>query len=148
MNGYMFDTMIFNDIFDNEVDVDLITGIKCFVTHIQHDEICATNNPERKRELLEIFSIIEKRIMPTETTIFDVSSFDQAKLGNGDLYKKLLTQLNKKTKKPNNVKDALIAETAILNHLTLVTHDEALFTVITKNGGSSCNLYHLILLAK
>lgn len=148
MKGYMFDTNIFNDIYDNKVDVLLFSGIKCFVTHIQHDEICATNAPIRKRKLLEIFSLIDKHIMPTETMILCTSRLDQAKLGNGDLYRNLLIQLNKKKKKPNNHKDALIAETAILNQLTLVTHDEALFNVITKNGGSSCNLFHLILLLK
>jgi hypothetical protein len=144
----MFDTMIFNEIYDNKIDVAIFSGIKCFVTHIQHDEICATNDPIRKRELLEIFSLIDKHIMLTETMILCTSRLDQAKLGNGDLYQNLLFQLNKKKKKPNNDKDALIAETAIVNHLTLVTHDEALFTVISKNGGSSCNLYHLILLSK
>ena len=145
MNGYMFDTMIFNDIYDNKVDYHLFSDIKCFVTHIQHDEICATNDSIRKRELLEIFSLIDKYVMPTETMILCTSRLDQAKLGNGDLYENLLFQLNKNKKKPNNHKDALISETAIVNQLTLVTHDEALYTVVTKFCGACCNLQQLML---
>lgn len=42
MNGYMFDTNIFNNILDGKVDPSLLDGKGCFATHVQHDEIQAT----------------------------------------------------------------------------------------------------------
>ena len=144
--GYMFDTNVFNQILDEEIECNLFSRINCFVTHIQHDEICNTKNPERKKRLEETFVLIEKRTILTETIILGTSRLNQAKLSDGILNKEILEMLNKKKKKLNNWEDALIAETAIMNSLTVVTHDEALFTIITNFDGSCCNLQHLFLL--
>ena len=50
--------------------------------------------------------------------------------------------LDKRKKKNNNVEDALIAETAIKNGLTLVTDDEKLRVVAMQYGGECMYFEH------
>jgi predicted nucleic acid-binding protein len=53
-----------------------------------------------------------------------------------------LNQLNKA--KSNNIQDALIAETALANDLTLVTEDRDLSQIVTDFGGAACNLRNVL----
>ena len=145
MNGYMFDTNVLNEILDGKVDPSQFTGKNCFVTHIQHDEIQATSNPTRRSLLESLFSLLPQEELPTESLVLDVSRFDKAKLSDGVLHAQLQSRLNKLNKgKRNNLQDVLIAETALSNDLTLVTHDRDLFRVTTEFGGAVCNLQHLL----
>jgi hypothetical protein len=92
-----------------------------------------------------VFFLLPQKEIPTLSAVYGISRYGKAKYGNGELFKKMLESLNKKNKnKPNNRKDILIAETAFANQLTLVTHDIDLYSVMTKCGGASCNLYHLL----
>jgi predicted nucleic acid-binding protein len=70
--------------------------------------------------------------------VWDVSSWDECKWGNdGDnLYEVIRDDLNKFRNKPNNIQDALIAETAIRNALVLVTNDKDLKNVAQKHGAT------------
>lgn len=136
----MFDTNIFNQMLDDEIDCKMFSDIRCFVTHIQQDEILATKDSDRKTDLEGIFLSIDKQTIPTETTLIGLSRLGQSKLGDGDLYENLLYQLNVKKRKPNNAEDALIAETAIKNNLTLVTNDENLSLTTIEFGGDVCKL--------
>ena len=145
MRGYIFDTNIFNSILDNKIHIGLLPDKKCFVTHIQYDEIQATTNKTRQSELVNVFLSVPKQEIPTEAFVLDISRLDQAKLGSGSLYGKLLERLNQLNKrKQNNSMDILIAETAITNNLTLVTHDRDLYFVVTEFNGFACNLWHVI----
>ena len=142
----MLDTNIFNDILNKNIRLSSIReNIKCFVTHIQLDEIKQTQNEERKKKLLEIFNKVTDKKIPTDTFVLGVSRLGQAKLSNGKLYKSILDKLNKKNKnKKNNDKDVLIAETAKNNGFALITHDMDLFKVATKFGVVIVNLYYII----
>lgn len=144
MNGFMFDTNIFNQILDDEIDCNLFSSINCFVTHIQNDEILATKDSDRRTDLVRIFLLIDKNTIPTETALFGLSRYGQAKYSDGELYKNFLDCLNDKKRKPNNNRDALIAETAIKNNFTLVTNDEALSMVMIEFGGDVCKLDQVI----
>ena len=143
MNGYMFDTNIFNNILDGKVDPSLLDGKGCFATHVQHDEIQATTDKTRRSALEAIFSIAFQ--LPTESFVLDVSRPNEAKLSDGVLFEEMRERLDKMNKKRrNNSQDVLIAETAINNGLILVTHDRDLYLVTTEFGGAACNMHYVL----
>ena len=72
--------------------------------------------------------------MPTETFCFDVSHFDIDNWGDGQLFNSLKACLDAKKKKTNNTQDALVAEVAIVQELTLVTADADLAGVARQHG--------------
>lgn len=84
--------------------------------------------------------------LSTESSVFGVGRYGVGKYGGGNLLKKIWENLDKKNKKKkNNSKDALIAETAIINGLILVTHDSDLYSVVTNEfQASATNLYALL----
>ena len=77
--------------------------------------------------------------MPTTSAVWDVSRWDQASWGADDnLYSTLKAELdNLNRNKPNNVHDALIAETSIKGGYVLVT-DDADLAVVTKKYSGKC----------
>jgi predicted nucleic acid-binding protein len=130
----MFDTNIFDKIL--KIPNLLTDKHEYFITHIQNDELDAAP-PEIKKKWLNVFQIIPHQLIPTETAIIDVSRIGMAKIGHGELYNLILSELGKK--KPcaskNNRKDALIGETAIKNEIILVTEDRALRDSVKRHGG-------------
>ncbi len=165
----MFDTVVFNRILDGALDIGAFVGkARFYATHIQLDEINATSTLQRRQALLEVFNRIIERKVPTESFALDVSRLDEARLGGGNIvptesavwnvsawgqakwgeadglytaFKAELDTLNKS--KPNNVQDTLIAETAIINRFDLVTDDVDLCTVTKKFGGQCTNTKQL-----
>ena len=145
MNVFMFDTNIFNRILDGSIDPSSLNGKDCIVTHVQFDEIQATKNEERRAQLEGIFTQITNAQLPIESFVLDVSRLDEAKLSDGVTYNQLLQRLNELNRsKPNNIQDALIAETALNNKITLVTEDRNLAQVVNEFGGEVCNLQGVI----
>jgi predicted nucleic acid-binding protein len=134
----MFDTNVFGKILKMNSPHDLLVGEhEYFVTSLQRDELEATPYENIRNQLLAVFQTIPQNAIPTETAVFDFSRFDMAKFGDGLVYSHILEELNKR--KPmqheNNIKDALIAETATKNGILLVTDDKALREVVLKIGG-------------
>jgi predicted nucleic acid-binding protein len=145
MYGYMFDTNIFNDILDGKIDVVLFPeDLQLYVTHVQLDEIQATRDEQRRTQLMSVFSAIPQESIPTASTVIGVSRLGQSRLSDGILYNRLRTRLDELSKKGNNPKDIALAETAIVEGLTLVTHDRHLFRVVTEFDGAACNLYEVL----
>ncbi len=166
----MFDTNIYNHILDGSIGIENIRGKALFfATHIQIDELRNTSNFARKEALLTVFEQVAESeiptesfvtgvsrlhkaklggesVIPTETPIWDISTFDGCKWNDDtnlyELIKKTLDALNKNKK--NNIQDALIAETAIKNSITLITHDIDLFKVATFFNCSCANLYQVL----
>lgn len=135
----MFDTNVFNHILDCEIQLEKIPSEwKVYGTHIQRDEINQTpeNYKDRREALLEIFDNRLDVSLPTESAVWDVSSWGDCKWGNEEdsLYEVILDDLNKLNKRSSNAQDALIAETAIKNDLVLVTNDKNLKEVAQKYG--------------
>jgi hypothetical protein len=149
----MFDTNVFGKILKNQMSQSLLTNKhEYFVTHIQNDELNAAPLGV-KNKLLTVFQGIPQQLIPTETAIIgdseiafidgsetviiDGSRIGMAKIGDGQLYNLILSELSKK--KPcaskNNRKDALIGETAIKNEIILVTEDRALLDSAKRHGG-------------
>ena len=72
MNHYMFDTNIFNEILDQNIDVASINNASFHVTHIQLNEIQATKRDDRRNQLLQTFHDIGKVEIVTESAVWDV----------------------------------------------------------------------------
>lgn len=145
---YMFDTNIFNEIIDGDIDINTFRGdnITCCVTHIQRDEINKTKDETRRKNLNHVFADLDSEMYPTETMIVGVSRIGMCKLSNGDLYSKIKNRLDKlnRKKSKNNGMDALIGETAIKNNLVLVTHDMEFYKSMTELKCATANVYQVI----
>jgi rRNA-processing protein FCF1 len=133
---YVVDTSLINILVDGTVAInDLPSDGPFLASHIQHDELSATTNLDRKGQLLAKFTEIIDEITPTETFVLDTSQLDAVKLGDGLAYnamKKDLDDLN--NKKKNNSRDALIAEVALRNGYTLLVADYHMYKVAEKHG--------------
>ena len=132
----MFDTVAFNrvveyDVFDSLYNKKLLI----YATHAQRDEINNTKNLEKKSQLLRVFCEIPK-IIPTESAVWNLSRWNEAKWSSDDLYEKFKAELDCIKEKFNNDYDALIADTSIKNRFTLVTDDKNLCETTRKFGGN------------
>ncbi|MFQ5483503.1 MAG: hypothetical protein ACE5ER_12190 [Nitrospinaceae bacterium] len=133
----MVDTNIFNKLLDGKFDIQIFRGedLQFFTTHIQRDEIERTPDESRRKKLLNIFHEISSSL-PTESGLWDVSKWDEAKWPKDDLVSNILVGLDRSKKKKNNKHDALIADTAIKNQMILLTEDGTLFDVTKQLGGN------------
>ncbi len=160
---YMFDTNVFNRILDGVLSLQTLTGrVVAYATHVQRDEINSTKDPERRAALAQVFhDVVAKslstdsavvgvsrvgearlsgeRVVPTESAVYGISRHGQAKYSAADnLYSALKGRLdNINGGKPNNVHDALIAETSIKGGHVFVT-DDADLAAVTKEYGGRC----------
>jgi len=146
MRGYMLDTNIFNAIKDGDIDIEAISsGLPIFVTHIQLDEIQATPNEVRRVQLERTVTEVPHQQMPTTSFVIGVSQLGQGRLSDGVLFRQLKERLDELNRnKTNNPEDIAIAETALKENLTLVTHDRDLARVVVEFGGATCTLDELI----
>jgi hypothetical protein len=139
--GYMFDTTEFNALADGVLPFGAIEGLQIFITHVQRDELSATGGDQRRTDLLLAFETIAAQSLPTESFVWDVSRWDHAKWPAEDSqFTKMLSRLQeldapKRKDVKNQLRDILIAETAVRNGMTLVTGDENLKTVTLEFGG-------------
>ena len=135
----MFDTNISNHVLDRQIDTGLFNKrYHYYTTHVQDDEVCATKDPLRR---VNLKALIENTTqVPTESTVIGISRIEMCKISDGDLYKRLVDELNRLERKDNNPKDALIAETAIKNGHILVSDDHNLREATMKMGGRAKSL--------
>lgn len=149
MKGFMFDTNIFNDILNNNIQINWPNEFNYYVTHIQFDELNETRNTDRKNELLKTFKEIDTEEILTESGKVGISKVDKCKVGDNKLYYLLLAKLQKldgkKKKWKNQPRDILIAETCIKNKLILITNDGNLGEVMTEFNGHTKNLGELLI---
>lgn len=143
---YMLDTTVFNSLLDGKASLASFAGSRLLVIGVQADELRATPDTKRRAELLARFEEIDPDILPASSFAFDIegAGFDQAYWNDGTgNFQKMLARLQeldakKKRKKKdvrNQLRDILIAETAIKNAATLVTSDGNLQTVVLEFGG-------------
>jgi predicted nucleic acid-binding protein len=119
---------------------DIPPDAELVATHVQVDELNKTRDEDRRARLFLRFVTTVGSIVPTESTVLDVSRLDYSKLGDGVLYARVKADLDSLNKgKPNNSQDALIAEVAIANGYTLLTADRDLSVVAQKHG---CTVQH------
>jgi hypothetical protein len=137
--GYMLDTTVFNAVVKARLPLSALAGRRLFATHVQLDELENTSCEQLRARLRAAFEEIAAERLPTESAVWDVSKWDQAKWpaedGNFEKMLARLEELDGKKRHPNQLRDILIAETAIKNSLTLVSGDPNLRTVTTEFGG-------------
>ncbi len=138
----MLDTVEFNHLLDGKISVTSLESRRVAVTGIQKAELGATKNWERRVSLFTVFNSVDPEILPTSSFALDIegAGLDQAYLndGSGNIEKMLsrLRELDAKNKNPlNQVRDVLIAETAIKNKAILVSHDDNLRKIVFEFGG-------------
>jgi predicted nucleic acid-binding protein len=133
---YVVDTSLINKLVDGSVESDELPKDGSFVaSHVQIDEINRTTDAERKLKLLEKFKETIDEVLPTESFVLGASQLGGGKLGNGVAYQSIKADLDARNKgKPNNSKDALIAEVAMINGYTLLTADYDLYQVSYAKG--------------
>jgi hypothetical protein len=151
---YLLDSNLFNHVLDEGIPVEEFRNITLIVTHVQLDELSATQvkNPARATALLALFEQMGPDQTPTRSAVWDVSAWDQAAWSDEDgVFERMLVRLKaldaasrKRTRNPSNQqRDILIAETAVKNGLTLVSGDANLRRVTIEFGGSAINLTEL-----
>lgn len=132
---FIFDTCVFNRLADDKIRLpDIATDGRFFATNVQRDELSATRHDARRDKLIAAFEEVRPDLLPTETFCLDISRLDFDKMGDGRLFGSLKARLDAKKKKANNTKDALIAEVAIVQKLTLVTADTDLADAAREHG--------------
>lgn len=133
----MFDTNVFNHILDGQIPLEHINSEwEPVITHIQQDEINATANDVRRAALNTKVADIVRRRVPTETMVWNVSRWGEANWpGRESRYGEILALLDSKRPRPNNIQDAIIADTCFYNDFLLVTNDSDLEECVKKLGG-------------
>ena len=138
--NYILDTCVVNWLIDGKIDrTDLPNDGDYLITHIQVDEINRTSDhhQDRRARLSLMLHSLNVRLVPTESTVWDESRWDYTKLGDGAIYASIKRRLDSlKRRDDSNVRDALIAEVAIINGHILLTADENLATAAGEHGGA------------
>jgi len=116
------------------------------VTGIQADELRATSSPERRAALLDVYKEIRATSLPSASFAFDMegAGFGQAYWndGSGNFEKMLarLRELDSSGKNAaNQVRDILIAETAMKNGAILVSGDSSLRQLVLEFRGNAAD---------
>jgi hypothetical protein len=133
---YVVDTSVFNWLVNGRIKKENLPLDGGFaITHIQADELSATEDKERRVRLWLMQSDLHCRLIPTQSFAFGLSRWDHAKWSDGKLCQVLKNDLDALNRKENNLRDALIAEASIANGYTLITADKNLKLATEKNGG-------------
>jgi len=141
----MLDTNVFNKLLDGELSTAALTG-QLLITGVQKAELKATSNVERRTALLSIVEEVNPSLQPAASFSWDIegAGWNEAYWNDGtgkfesmlERLKELDLKSGKKMKDPRNqMRDVLIAETAIKLDAILVTNDRNLQTVISEFGG-------------
>ncbi len=149
--GYMLDTNVFNSVRDGALALTVFEGLVVYTTHIQQNELNGTRDTFRKAELLKVFRAIDAVALPTESAVWGISEWGQAKWPEDDDWLERLLQLvreydkadGKKKSSENTLRDALIAETAMKTGLVLVTNDGGLLKAVRTLGGTAIDTAEL-----
>ncbi len=138
---YVVDTCAIDRIADELFDPDseLPAGAEFYITHVQHDELNSIpyQYKDRRARLVLATAKLRPMLVPTESMVWDVSRWGQAKWGDGMTYNDLRTALDARNRrKANNSRDALIAESALKNSWILLTADRDIADVVEELGGA------------
>jgi predicted nucleic acid-binding protein len=145
-DSYMLDTNVFNDLLDEKI-LPLAFAGRLLVTAIQAAELRATPTAERRRDLLLRYEETRPISAPAASFAFDIEGAGWGQAcwndGSGNFEKmlsrlRMLDPINKSSH--GQVRDILIAETAIKNAAVLVTADSNLRQVVSEFGGHALSI--------
>lgn len=138
MRGFILDTNVFNHLVEGRISLeDLPQDFPVFVSHLQFDEISKCGDVEKRKKMQAHLKAIPDEIVATHSFVLGVSRLDQAALGDGEIFQKILDFLKTKNKKRinANINDALIGELAIDGGYVLITNDGDLKEAVEMLGG-------------
>ena len=143
----MLDTNVFSRILDGVLLPPARSGRRFLVTGVQADECRAAPSPDRRAGLLQTIEEVAPELCLASSFCLDVegAGFEQAEWNDGtgrfDAMLSRLKVLDKKQRTEaqhlNQIRDIVIAETAIKLGATLVSDDVKLRQVVEEFGGSS-----------
>ncbi|MCJ2102009.1 hypothetical protein [Methylobacterium sp. E-046] len=141
----MLDTNVFSRVCDGMLPLLNKTGRRFLVTRVQADECRATCDPVRRAGLLQAIEEIAPELCQAASFCLDIegAGFDQAEVGDDtNQFDAMLTRLKVLDPKPprkdkNQIRDIVIAETALKLGATLVSDDVALRAIMTEFGGAA-----------
>ena len=143
----MLDTNIFNRVLNDQLDIQAFASLGTFhITHLQEDELKQTANEQRKTDLLALFKRVEQHRVATESAVWNVSRWNEAKWTPEDSICGAIKTALKQDR--GNLRDSLIAETCIKNGYILVTDDIDLRKVIMEFSGKAITLDELLAATK
>lgn len=134
--GLMLDTSAISRVCDRHADaLALVSDSRCFVTDIQLKELFRTPDVERRERLKETLLELNVRVIRPDVRSGGFYDGDVGAVRPlGRLWPVIAA--NQKGRFKRNIHDSLIAETARIHGLTLVTADKGLAAVARKFGVS------------
>lgn len=142
---FMLDTHLFDRVVDGRIECAALIRRKLLVTGVQAAELRAIpdTREERRAELLQIFEEIAPELCLASSMCWDVNGagFEQAEWNDGTgRFDRMLIRLKEIDGKHhrqnlNQIRDVVIAETAIKLGTTLVSDDAKLRQVVLEFGG-------------
>ena len=143
--AFMLDTNVFSRVLDGVLPLPAKTGRRFLVTGVQADECRSTPCSTRRAGLLRTIEEIAPELCLASSFCLDIegAGADQAEWNDGTgRFETMLARLKVIDKKQkteaqhlNQIRDIVIAETAIKLGATLVTDDEKLRQVVVEFGG-------------
>lgn len=137
----MIDTCIFNHLTDGYYTINDLPPGEYYITHIQRDELETTPDPVRRHALKGQLNIVQSDIVVTSVTLSGLARSGEASCGDDRFYKTILSELDKRKKKRNNYKDAVIGATAIQNSFRLITGDSDFAEIMKSVWGKKKIIY-------
>ncbi len=139
--NYMIDTCIFNFLLDGNYTInDLPTG-KYYITHIQRDELDVTADKIRRNDLKNQLNVTNSTKVVTSVALCGLAPSGESSCGDAKIFNSILVELDKRKKKRNNYKDAVIGATAIENNFMLITGDSDFAEVMKDLCGQNNVIY-------
>lgn len=149
----MLDTHLFDRVLDGEVLRASLVGRKIFVTGVQTAELRAMpdTKQQRRAELLQVVEEVSPELRLASSLCFDIdgAGFGQAEWNDcTGRFDAMLARLKDIDHKPprqhlNQIRDIIIAETAIKLGATLVSDDAKLREVVEEFGGKAVSSSYL-----
>lgn len=147
----MLDTNVFSRVLDGVLPVTRKAGRRFLVLGVQADECKATRDPARRAGLLRAMEEVAPKLCAAASFCFGIegAGFGQAHWNDGtSRFDVMLSRLKVLDPKPpkkdaNQIRDIVIAETALKLGATLVSDDVALRAVMTEFGGVAVASGHL-----
>lgn len=143
--AFMLDSNVFSRVCNGVLPLPAKDGRRFLVTGIQAAECRRTPCPDRRAALLQAIEEVDPELCAAASFCWDVegAGWDQASWNDGTgRFETMLGRLKALDKKParqhlNQIRDIVIAETALKLGATLVTDDERLRQVVEEFGGTA-----------
>lgn len=121
---------------DFDVLISKLETTEYYVSASVIDEFNNISDEERDKRYLCFFRLLKLSPIPVEDSVmaWDISRFGTSRSGPGIVYTKIKEAMDQRKHKKNNPNDAILADTAVSNGLTLLTNDRNLFDAMNLFG--------------